>query len=141
MGTSRRKTPFRFQAKVLLPVIAVMATSVIATVWVVNLRIVHQLETEGTHRLETAEAVFKNSQEIRANHLLLRYRNVPNEPGFRALSQLADPATMRFSLTRMLDELNVDALVFTTEAGKRLASATRDSTLNTAQLSSDNLSV
>src|SRR5437667_6442820 len=102
MGTSRSKSPFRFQAKVLLPVIAVMATSFIATVWVVNQRIVHQLEVEGAHRLETAEAVFKNSQEIRANHLLLRYRNVPNEPGFRALSQLADRPTMQYSLSRML---------------------------------------
>jgi two-component system, NtrC family, sensor kinase len=141
MGTLRSRSPFRFQAKVLLPVIAVMATSVIATVWVVNQRIVHQLETEGTRRLETAEAVFQNSQKIRANDLLLRYRSVPNEPGFRALSQLADPATMRYSLTRMLDELNVDTLVFTTVAGNRLASASRDSTLNTADLSSDSPSI
>src|ERR1043166_5274932 len=107
------KSPLRFQAKVLIPVIAIMATLVIATVWVVNQRIVHQLETEGAHRLETAEAIFQNSLKIRANYLLLRYRNAADDPGFRALSQLGDPKTMHFSLATMLDELNVDALLFT----------------------------
>src|SRR5579859_3037410 len=141
MGTPRSRSPFRFQAKVLLPVITVMAASVITTVWVVNQRIVYQLETEGAHRLETAEAIFQNSQKIRANGLLLRYRNIANEPRFIAVSQLADPKTMQSSLTEMLDELNVDALVFTTAAGQRLAGVSRDSTLKLAEFASDSPSI
>ena len=118
-----------------------MATLVITTVWVVNERIAHQLETEGALRLETAEAIFQNSQKIRANYLLLRYRNVADDPGFKALSQLADAPTMRFSLTKMLDELNTDAIVFTTANGKPLASASRDATLDLAAFASVSPSV
>jgi two-component system, NtrC family, sensor kinase len=141
MANSFPRISLRFQAKVLVPVIAVMATLVIATVWVVNQRIVHQLETEGARRLETAEAVFQNSQKIRANGFLLRYRNVVNEPRFIAVSQLADPRTMQSSLTEMLDELNVDVLVFTTASGQRLASVSRDGTLKLAEFASDEVSI
>jgi two-component system, NtrC family, sensor kinase len=141
MATVLSKSPFRFQAKVLVPVIAVMATLVIATVWVVNERIVNQLETEGAQRLETSEAIFQNSQKIRANNLLLRYRNVVNEPRVKALSQLADAKTMQSSLTEMLDELNADAIVFTTVSGQRLAAASRDNTLNLGEFGSGGSSI
>jgi signal transduction histidine kinase/ActR/RegA family two-component response regulator len=126
---------------VLIPVIVVMATLVITTVWVLNQRIVHQLETEGTRRLETAEAIFQNSQKIHANGLLLRYRNIVNEPRFIAISQLADPKTMQSYLTKMLDELNVDALVYTTAAGQRLAGVSRDSNLKLTEFASDSPSI
>jgi hypothetical protein len=88
---------------VLLSVLAVMVALVITTIWVVNKRIAQQLETEGAQRLETAEAIFQNSQKIRANYLLVRYRNVPNDPRFKAVSQIADPKTMHYLLTEMLD--------------------------------------
>src|SRR5579862_3870686 len=109
MRTLLSQLSSRFQAKVLVPVILVMATLIITTVWLVNERIARQLEVDGTHRLETAEAIFQNSQKIRANDLLLRYRNIVNEPRFLALSQLADAKTMRFRLGEMVDELSVDA--------------------------------
>jgi two-component system, NtrC family, sensor kinase len=141
MARPLSRISLRFQAKVLVPVIVVMATLVIATVWVVNQRIVHQLETEGARRLGTAEAVFQNSQKIRANGFLLRYRNIANEPRFIAVSQLADAKTMQSYLTKMLDELNVDALVFTTATGQKLASVSRDSTFNLTEFTSDSDSI
>ncbi len=128
------KSPLRFQAKVLLAVIATMAALVVATVWLVNERIVHQLETDGAQRLETAEAVFQNSQKIRANNLLMRYRNVPNDSRFKAASQLmetkTETKTLLFLLSEMLDELNADVIVFTTASGKQPASVGRNDTID-----------
>ncbi len=124
------RLPLRFQAKVLLPVMSIMVMLVGITVWLVNRSIVNQVEAEAAQRLNTAQAVFRNSQKIRSNNLLLRYRNVLNDPRFKAVSQPADPKTMRFLLSELLDEYNTDFILFTTESGRRLASAGHDPTLN-----------
>ena len=64
--TSRKYVSF--QAKVLIPVIAVMIMLLAITGWIVNRRISKQLESQAANALETSEAVFKNSEKIRANN-------------------------------------------------------------------------
>ena len=88
MMTSSRQY-LSLQTKVLLPVITVMVLLLAITIWLVNWRITQQLQTEAAQTLATADGVFKNSQRIRARNLLQRYRNVPNEPRYRAVFQLA----------------------------------------------------
>jgi hypothetical protein len=52
----------------------------------------HAIAADAGELLSTAEAVLKNSQEIRVNNLLQRYRNVAvNESRLKALATLFDP--------------------------------------------------
>src|SRR5437899_2629692 len=119
-----------FEAKVLLPVVTVMVLLVAATIFFVNRRISRQFQAEAAEKLSAANAVFKNSQKIRAKSLLRTYRNAANDPRFKAVVQKADAKTLRFMLTELLEELGGEMLFFTTEKGHRLATAVRDPRLN-----------
>src|SRR3954465_702131 len=66
----------RFRTKVLVPVIVVMALLVAITVTVVSRRITQQFLTEARNNLATANAVFLNSQKIRARDFTLRFRGL-----------------------------------------------------------------
>jgi len=73
--------------KVLIPVAAVMSILLAATLWLVNRQIARELQNNAARQLLVAEAVFKNSEQIRANHLLLRYKSIADEPKFKALAK------------------------------------------------------
>jgi hypothetical protein len=99
----------RFGTKV-LPVVAVMGLLLTITVWTVNRRLKEQFQTEAARSLATADAVFRNSQKIRRNNLLLRYRNLPNEPRYKAVFQQAHPPTLKELLQDLLGEQGVDVI-------------------------------
>jgi len=133
MRTSFSWRRLSFQAKVLLPVVGIMVLLVISTIFLVNQRITKEFQTEAAQKLAAAEAVFKNSQKIRAKNLLRSYRTAANDPRFKAVAQKADPKTLRFMLTELLEELGGEMLFFTTERGQRVATAIRDPRLNPAE--------
>jgi len=134
MSTERPQFRFSFQGKILTPLIVLMITLVGATISVVNRHITRQVEADLARNLVTSEAVFQNSQKIRTKNLILRYGTVPNEPRFKAVSQLGEANTIRHYLTELIGELGADAIVFTTAEGRQLAAATRDPLLNVTQL-------
>ncbi|MDB6032476.1 MAG: hypothetical protein JWM16_2814 [Verrucomicrobiales bacterium] len=114
-------TPFRahwsIQTKVLVPVVGLMILLLTATLWVVNARFTRQFQTNTVNQMLIAEGVFKNSEQIRAQNLLMRYRNVPTEPQFRAVVKLGDPKTLRFRLNELLGSLGGDYARFTPSGG------------------------
>src|SRR3954447_12688812 len=112
-----------FQAKVLLPVIVILILLVGIMIGTLNQRITRQVQTEAAHELATAESVFQNSQTIRAKNLLLLYRNVPNDPRFKAVLQKGDAETLRFLLNELINELGGDIALSVTGEGQRLAEA------------------
>jgi two-component system, NtrC family, sensor kinase len=116
-----------FQAKVLAPVIITMAALLMITMWIMDHRIRTQMEAEAANRLSTAEAVFQSTQKIRAKNLLLRYRNLPNEPRFRANLQTGDTATIRAHLRALLDESDADAFAFFSDKASLIANVSRES--------------
>jgi two-component system, NtrC family, sensor kinase len=114
-------TPFRahwsLQTKVLVPVVGLMILLLAATLWVVNARFTRQFQTNIANQMLIAEGVFKNSEQIRAQNLLMRYRNVPTEPQLRAIMKLGDPKTLRFRLNELLGTLGGDYARFTPASG------------------------
>src|SRR5258705_6758820 len=122
-----------FQAKVLIPVVTIMVLLVVATILVVNSRITTEFEADAAQKLSVAAAVFEHSQQIRARNLILRYRNIPNDPRFKAVAQKADVKTLRFHLTEFLNELGGDISFFTTDRGECLANSTRAAGLNSLE--------
>src|SRR6185369_13940538 len=90
------------QTKVLVPVILILILLVLIMIGTVNRRIRRQLQADAARDLAKAQSVFRNLQTIRAKNLLLRYRNVPNEPRFKAVSQLADTKTLSDWLAALL---------------------------------------
>jgi two-component system, NtrC family, sensor kinase len=119
-----------FQAKVLIPVVTIMAVLVVATILLVNHRITDEFQAEAAQKLSVASGVFNNSQKIRTRNLLLRYRNVPNEPRAKAVLQKGDPQTIRVFLAELLNELGGEISFFTTAENHALADATRDPELS-----------
>src|SRR5882672_2244830 len=123
-----------FQAKVLIPAVSVMVLLVAVTMWVVNRRISHQLQREAARSLVTAEAVFKNTLGIRTKNLLLRFRNLPNEPRYLAALQTGEPKTIQHFLEELLGgELDGQLLQYKTADGRLIANARASSTLDLAE--------
>jgi HAMP domain-containing protein len=125
-----------FQARVLIPVVTIMVLLVIVPMAMVSRRMSSQLEAGASEKLATADAVFKNLQSIRANNLLLRYRNVPNEPRFKAVAQKSDPETLRFLLDELIDELGGDIVLFASAEASRVTRASRNPEVNLDQFAS-----
>lgn len=106
-----------FQSKVLLPVIALLVALPVFTVWTVDHHISQQSLKASRQTLSTANAVFRNSVEIRESNLISRFRNVVNEPRFKATAQLDDNLTMKGFLKDALIEYE-DEVLFLIYTGK-----------------------
>jgi two-component system NtrC family sensor kinase len=121
---------FSFQAKVLMPVIALLVLLPSIMLLIVHRSSMSQLEKDARQKLMTADAVFKHFIKIRHNHLLSRFKNTAADPRLRAIGKLEDPKTMNSRLHEMLaEELGEDAefIIYVTADGKLLAEASRDS--------------
>ena len=131
MRASGDKVRFSFETKVLVPVLAALVLLPGVTLWIVNRSMTKQVDAEARQNLNTAEKVFFTSLDDRTRSLAARFRNVVNEPRFKATAQLGDPKTLNRFLRELLDEWRdeTELLVFTTERGTRLASVQRDPTL------------
>jgi signal transduction histidine kinase/ActR/RegA family two-component response regulator len=129
------KFQLSFQAKVIIPVVALFALFFAIIVVLVNGRITEQFEEESRQTLFTAEGVFRNSIDIRMRNLLLRYQTVANEPRFKAVAQLADSKTMSVQLLELLHEIgsNTKTMVFTTPDNQLLASAQQNANINVSE--------
>ena len=115
-----------FSTKVLLPVVTVMVLLMAIDVWLVDRRLTRQFETEAARNLATADAVFRNSQQIRRGNLLLRFHNLPNEPRYRATFQSGHVPTLKAQIKDIPVDQSVDVVLFTSVNGELLASAKRD---------------
>ena len=62
---------------------------------------------------------------MREKNLVLRYRNVPNEPRFKAVVQLADPKTTEAQLKELLDELGGDFVSYVNTDARLRVSVSR----------------
>src|ERR1700722_18031399 len=109
-----------FRTKVLVPVVGCMIGLMAVTFFVVNQRIREQSEADGKRALETAEAVFRNSQHIRTKNLLLRFRNLPNDSRIRAAFMEGDAMHLRDPFQHLISEQNVDVVFYAMNGGKIL---------------------
>src|SRR5262245_58799652 len=134
MRRSLHPSRLSVQTKVLIPVVGIMALLVAVTMWVVSGRISRQLKREAAQSLVTAEAVFKNTLAIRTRNLLLRFRNLPNEPRYLAALQTAEPKTIQHFLEELLTgEVDGELLQYKTADGRLIANARRTPTLDLAE--------
>jgi two-component system NtrC family sensor kinase len=117
-----------FRTKVLVPVVACMIGIMAVTFFVVNQHIKQQSETDGKRTLETADAVFRNSQYIRTRNLLLRFHNLPNDSRIRAAFMEGDATHMREPFQHLIAEQNVDVVFYMMNNGKIVDCEDRDPT-------------
>src|SRR5260370_11088687 len=126
MEKLRSRFEISFSKKVHAPVIASIVILLAVTVWTVNARLGQQFQTEAARSLATADVVFRNSQKIHRNNLLLRFRNLPNEPRWKAVFQTSDQPTLKDLLPQLLGEHRFDLILYTTDQTDLIASAKRD---------------
>jgi signal transduction histidine kinase len=115
-----------FSTKVLLPVVTVMILLMAVNAWMVNRRLTRQFETEAANNLSTADGVFRNSLKIHRGDLLVRFRNLPNEPRYRATFQSGHLPTLKAQIKDIPADQSVDVVLFTSQNGELLASAKRE---------------
>lgn len=134
------KIRLSFQAKVLIPMLVMMVLLSQFTAWLVDRRITDQLKAEAADKLATAEAVFKNFDQINARNLQLRYRTYLNEPRVKAVVQLGDPKTMRPFFSDFLQEdPNVTVILFTSNNERPIAFVARDQELDLVEFEAQSL--
>jgi two-component system NtrC family sensor kinase len=108
-----------FSTKVLAPVVATMMALIALTAWTVNRLMTQQFESEASLSLRTAEWVLRKSQKTALNNLGLRFRNLVNEPRYRAAFKTGNEATIRGEFDDLLlEQEDIDAVAFTWESGK-----------------------
>src|SRR5579862_2079652 len=122
MSSPRAMFNASFRTKVLVPVIACMVILMAVTVFVVNRHVTRQFQAEARETLATADAEFHNLLGNRSEDLLLRFRNLPNEPRYRAALQLGDAPTLHQPLADLLGEQGADIVFYATTPKKVLAS-------------------
>ena len=132
MITARFKAA-KFQTKVLVPVVVVMVLLVSVTMYVVNHRLTQQWQKQADEVLKTASAVFKSSQKERQRTLQRELRNVPNAPQYRATLATGDAATIQDMLDKNPLDFPGDVVLYKTLEGKTIATARRDSSLDTIE--------
>jgi signal transduction histidine kinase len=115
-----------FRVKVLVPVIGCMVVLIAVTVFVVNRSVTRQFQTQARETLTIADAEFRNLLQNRSDDLLARFRNLPNEPRYRAALQLGDAPTLHQPLVDLLGEQGADIVFYATSPQKILASEKRD---------------
>src|SRR6185437_13340828 len=120
------------RTKVLVPVIACMVALIATTVFVVNEQVTKQFKQEARETLTTANAEFLNLHKTRSQDLLLRFRNLPNEPSYRAAFQLGDPATLQNKLADLVGEQGADIVFYSDETKRILANEKRDPAISTS---------
>jgi two-component system NtrC family sensor kinase len=132
MTAAKPRVRLSFQLKVLLPVLAALVLLPAVTFWIVNRYISRQMEDEARQSLQTAEAVFLNSLEIRSRNLVARFRGIVNEPRFKGNVSTGDAKTLNIYLRDLLDELqdDTDLILFTPVDRRWRASAQRDLGIN-----------
>ncbi|MDB6041014.1 MAG: sensor signal transduction histidine kinase [Verrucomicrobiales bacterium] len=127
--TATRFKDFKLHTKVLLAMVGVIIILVAAILFTVNHRLNRQLQVDTKQALITAEAVFKNSQKINARNLFLRFRNIAQEPRYRAACQQQDPRTLKPLLADLLkadptgDTIGISVVQFTGSDGRIIAAA------------------
>ncbi len=109
-----------FSTKVLVPVISMMVLLLAINVWEINRHLTRQFETEAAQNLATADGVFRNSLKIHRNDLLTRFRNLPNEPRYRAAFQSGHLPTLRDQIKDIPGDQAVDVVLFTSAKGELL---------------------
>jgi two-component system NtrC family sensor kinase len=82
-----QRVNLKFQAKVLLPVVAVMLLFLAGTMWLVNRRIQEQLNSENQLALRNTATLFATNFDRRAENLVRQFSSIPTGSGFFSLAQ------------------------------------------------------
>src|SRR5687768_6528720 len=80
--------PISFQSKVLIPVLIFLFLVPVVTLTVMQRHVTGQFERDAERKLKTAERLFQSYLQKRSGFLHARYRNLVQEPRFRAIAKL-----------------------------------------------------
>jgi len=104
MGCWRKWPDAGLRTKVLVPVLAVMALLLAATMLMVNFHFQRQAEENSRGQLNAARVRFQQNQLQHETYLQRRFESLAREPLYRAAFLLLDAETTRDQLNRMFDD-------------------------------------
>jgi two-component system NtrC family sensor kinase len=126
-----------FQAKVLIPVVGVLVLFVVATMWLLNVRIQNQLRDEAGEALMLDKSVFTKSLQLRSQTLQSEFSAICNEPGYMAVMKTHHDATINSYLESTIQRVASDAEVafVSGEDGRLMAAINVNTNVNVRRLS------
>jgi len=143
MAQPWNKPKLKFQAKVLIPVVAVMAFFLMGTMWLVNDRFKDQLQNETAALLNTAQIQFTNALQTYSENLIRQFRPIPESSDFFPIAgKFQNPsddkkvaaATMQGTLADILEkQTETSVILFASPSGQFLAGTNRDARLDPRQ--------
>jgi len=135
MPEKKASFPLRFEVRVLLPILAIMALLLFATLWIVKERFNDRVQTETEASLTRADRVFRAVHQQRERYLVERYVNVANEPRVKGIATLGDRKTAAdFIAKYRLEELGGGAILISRSSGEILAGAASDPSIRLEEL-------
>jgi len=126
MEKTRAKLRISFSIKVIVPMVTIMVLLLAVTVWLVNGRLTNQFEEDAARNLAHADAEFKSFQRLSAQNLVQRFRNLRNEPHYRAAILSNHMPTLLHEIQGLPDDQGVDIALFSSDKGQVLSGAKRD---------------
>src|SRR5437016_14191708 len=108
MEKLRARLQVSFSTKVLVPVVAILVLLPVITVWLVNRRLTDEFENAAVRSLAHADGEFQNSQKLRTKVLVQRFRNLRNEPRYKAVLQSGGSLPHLPTLINTIEELPDD---------------------------------
>jgi signal transduction histidine kinase/CheY-like chemotaxis protein len=133
----RARPKLSFSIKVLTPVVSSMVLLLGIAVWILDSHTTRQFETEAARRLLMADESVRKSQDLLTKNLLLRYRNLPQEPRYKVQLNGSDPTALRRWFEELLGERDLDVILYSAiEAAQSFVSAKRDPLLPLAEFDS-----
>jgi signal transduction histidine kinase len=142
--SERKRLKFKFQAKILIPVVIVMGLFLVGALWMVSSLIQRQLRLENKISLLNTETLVTNAFELHAAYMAEQFSPKPEESSFYSIAQHLDrdPTneawrdTMLYSFGSILDSTPVEGtsiILFTDSSGQLLARTNRATGLNAEQ--------
>src|SRR5258707_2809903 len=117
MERLRNRLQLSFRTKVLLPVVTIMVLLLALTAWVVNRRLTQQFQIEAARNLATADGEFQKSQKNRTKALVQRFRNLRNEPPYKAIFHSGHLPTLIDAVKDLPNDHGVDVALFNSASG------------------------
>src|SRR4029077_11774675 len=118
----RNQLKVSFSTKVLVPVVSIMVLLLLLTAWLLSHRLTKQFQVDAARNLETADSVFRSSEDLHTRNLLLRFRNLPNDPKYKPAFQSKHLQTLRDQIRDLPAEQGIDVALFTSTKAELQAS-------------------
>ena len=119
-----------FHAKIVFPVVAILASFVTIILLIVHFAIERQFHEEETENLFQSQRIFEKLIEIRKADLEEQARELANDVDFKTVVQNGDQKTLNFTINEIIKDLDLTFINITTPESEIISTVVKISDLD-----------